>query len=129
MWGEDNSVVVSKWKDRREVLTITNKHAVEMVLIKTSVGDERMKPNIIRDYNNGMPGVDGQIKCCLITQDYENLCNGIRRSALIMLKCLLKIRSTCTTRKIKTTCGYFNFVWHSSSSWLDKRSQWKFLNL
>ena len=71
-----------------------------------------------------------QMKCCLITKVYENLCDGTRRSALIMLKCLFAMRSICTPRKIKTTtCGYFNFIWHLSSTWLDRTHQLKYLKL
>ena len=57
-WLRNEDVVVTKWKDRRDVLTITNKHSVEMVPVKNRRGEVKMKPNVIRDYNNGMSGID-----------------------------------------------------------------------
>ena len=49
---------VSKWKDKRDVLTISNKHKLELVPVKNKRGEVRMKPNTERDYNNGMSGID-----------------------------------------------------------------------
>ena len=44
--------------DKRGVLTISNKHKLELVPVKNKKGEVRMKPNIVRDYNNGMSGID-----------------------------------------------------------------------
>ena len=57
-WKRANSVVVCKWKDKRDVLTISNKHQVEMVDVTIRNGKMSKKPNIVKDYNNGMSGVD-----------------------------------------------------------------------
>ena len=57
-WKRRETVVVSKWKDKRDVLTISNKHKLELVPVKNKKGEVRMKPNIVRDYNNGMSGID-----------------------------------------------------------------------
>ena len=53
------SVVVSKWKDKRDVLTITNAHS-NPCLIETQNrnGKMKVKPNIVNDYNKHMGGVD-----------------------------------------------------------------------
>ena len=51
-------VIVCKWKDKRDVLIISNKHRVEMVEVSKRNGKVMMKPNIVRDYNDGMSGVD-----------------------------------------------------------------------
>ena len=59
IWRRSDDVVVSKWKDKREVLTISNKHTEpQMVLVTNRRGDQKMKPNIVRDYNDGMSGID-----------------------------------------------------------------------
>ena len=59
VWRRSDDVVVSKWKDRREVLTISNKHtSPEMVPTTNRRGDQKMKPNIVRYYNDGMSGID-----------------------------------------------------------------------
>ena len=49
---------VCKWKDHRDILTISNKHSVEMLEVKNERGEVREKPNIARDYNDGMAEFD-----------------------------------------------------------------------
>lgn len=58
IWQQNGPVTVCKWKDKRDVLSISNMHAVEMVEVPNRNGKISMKPNIIRDYNNGMSGID-----------------------------------------------------------------------
>lgn len=58
VWRQNGSVVVCKWKDKREVLTISNMHTVEMVEVPNRNGKLTIKPNIVRDYNKGMSGID-----------------------------------------------------------------------
>ena len=58
VWKRSNDVVVCKWKDKRDVLTISNKRGVEMVSVPNKRGQLTTKPNIARDHNNGMSGVD-----------------------------------------------------------------------
>ena len=53
-----DDVVVCKWKNKRGVLTISNKHNVGIVPVPNKRGQLTTKPNIVRDYNNGMSGVD-----------------------------------------------------------------------
>ncbi|EFA09333.1 PiggyBac transposable element-derived protein 4-like Protein [Tribolium castaneum] len=48
-WCRNESVVLCKWRDKREVLTITNMHKVESVEVRNRNGKVTMKPNIIRD--------------------------------------------------------------------------------
>jgi hypothetical protein len=57
-WSRSGSVVVCKWRDKREVLTISNMHKVDMVEVTNRHGQKKLKPNIIRDYNKGMSGID-----------------------------------------------------------------------
>lgn len=58
IWQQNGPVTVCKWKDKRDVLSISNMHVVEMVEVANRNGKISMKPNIIRDYNNGMSGID-----------------------------------------------------------------------
>ena len=58
VWRRKEDVTVCKWKDKRDVLTISNMHRVEMVEVKNRNGKVMMKPNIVRDYNAGMSGID-----------------------------------------------------------------------
>ena len=58
IWRSKNDIIVCKWKDKREVLTISNAHNPETVKVSNRHGKEKMKPNIVRDYNNSMSGID-----------------------------------------------------------------------
>ena len=51
-------MTVCNWKDKRDVLTISNMHQVEMEEVRNRNGKVSVKPNIVIDYNNGMSGVD-----------------------------------------------------------------------
>ncbi|XP_065658423.1 piggyBac transposable element-derived protein 4-like [Hydra vulgaris] len=52
------SVVVAKWKDKRDVLMINILHSLQMIEVTNRRGEKKMKPNIIKDYNQFMLGVD-----------------------------------------------------------------------
>ena len=39
-------------------MTISNVHNPEMIKVSNHHGKEKMKPNIVRDYNNSMSGID-----------------------------------------------------------------------
>ena len=53
-----DGVVVAKWKDKRDVLMISNMHSLEMVEVSNKRGEKKSKPSIIRDYNSYMSGID-----------------------------------------------------------------------
>ena len=46
--------IVSKWKYKRDVLIISNMHTHKMIGVWNRGGEKKMKPNIIRDYNESM---------------------------------------------------------------------------
>ena len=53
MWYQSGNVVVCKWKDKRDVLTIRNKHTnSEIVPVTNRHGDQKQKFFIVRDYND-----------------------------------------------------------------------------
>ena len=58
IWRSKNDTTVCKWKDKTEVLAISNAHNPEMVKVSNRRGKEKMKPNIVRDYNNSMSIID-----------------------------------------------------------------------
>ena len=58
VWKRSDDVVVCKRKDKSDKLTISNKHIVEMVQAPNKCGQLTIKPNTVRDYSNGMSGVD-----------------------------------------------------------------------
>ena len=57
-WESNEEVSVCKWKDKRDVLAITNAHVPEMCDVTNRNGKTKKKPNLVRDYNNGMSGID-----------------------------------------------------------------------
>lgn len=70
-----DGVAVAKWKDKRDVLTISNMHAVEMVETTNRRGQKKQKPNIVKDYNAGMSGVD---KADQMISYYDSLRKTVR---------------------------------------------------
>ena len=58
VWKRSDDAVVCKWKDKIDVLTISNKHSFEMVPVPNKSGQLTTKPNILRDYNIGISEVD-----------------------------------------------------------------------
>ena len=51
-------VVVAKWKDKRDVPMLCNLHSLQMIEVTNRRGEKKMKPNIIKDYNQYMSGED-----------------------------------------------------------------------
>ena len=58
VWMAKEDVVVCKWKDKRDVHTISNAHAPQIVTVTTCLGKEKQKSNIVRDYKDSMSGID-----------------------------------------------------------------------
>ena len=57
-FASHKGMIVGKWKDKREVLVISNPHVPEMLEVTNRSGKKKIKPNFVRDYNNGMSGID-----------------------------------------------------------------------
>ena len=76
VWRRNDDVTVCKWKDKRDVITILNiLNWVEMVEVRNRKGKVMIKPNIVRDYNAGMSGVDRSDQ---MLSYYSALCRTIR---------------------------------------------------
>lgn len=58
IWRHNNSLAVCKWKDKRDVLVISNMHCPEIIDVRNHKGQRKKKPNIIQSYNEGMSGID-----------------------------------------------------------------------
>lgn len=58
VWAQSENIVALKWKDKRDVYAISNAHVPEMIHTSNRRGKEKLKPNIISDYNHGMSGID-----------------------------------------------------------------------
>ena len=50
-------VVVCKWKDKSDVLTISNAHTPQIATVTNRLGIENQKPNIVRDDNHSTSGI------------------------------------------------------------------------
>ncbi|KAJ6646992.1 PiggyBac transposable element-derived protein 4 [Pseudolycoriella hygida] len=51
-------VYVNKWKDKRDVLSISTAHHRKLVEVKNRHGQSKMKPQNVADYNQYMSGID-----------------------------------------------------------------------
>lgn len=58
VWRSKGDVSVSKWKDKRDVLMISNSHVPKMISATNRKGKEKQKPNMVKDYNDSMSGID-----------------------------------------------------------------------
>ena len=57
IWRAANDISVCKWKDKRDVLCISNAQPM-LVSAQNRRGEAKLKPNLIRDYNDGMSAID-----------------------------------------------------------------------
>lgn len=58
MWQRKGDIYISKWKDKRDVLSITTAHHPSLIEVPNRYGVKKMKPTDIAAYNNNMGGVD-----------------------------------------------------------------------
>lgn len=58
IFKRNGCVLVQKWRDKREVLSISTKHRASMGEITDRRGNKKLKPLTIIDYNNNMSGID-----------------------------------------------------------------------
>lgn len=59
VWKRNQSgVYVSKWKDKRDVVTLTTGHPVDMLDVVNRRGESKKKPKHIYYYNKYMSGID-----------------------------------------------------------------------
>ncbi|KAF0725559.1 piggyBac transposable element-derived protein 4-like [Aphis craccivora] len=58
VFAKKGPIYVSRWRDKREVLSITTGHKPEMVSVKNKYGQQKMKPKHIVEYNLNMSGID-----------------------------------------------------------------------
>ena len=58
IWRRAGTVSVCKWEYHQDVFIISKKHSAEIADVKNKHSQVREKPNIVRDYNNGMAGTD-----------------------------------------------------------------------
>lgn len=105
IWQRNGPVTVCKWKDKREVLTISNMHVVEMVKVSNRNGKLSMKPNIIRDYNQGMSGIDRSDQMLSYYTALRKIIRWHKKVALHIIEIYIhnahKIFQRATSSKIK----------------------------
>lgn len=58
VWKRKSSVLVMKWKDKRDVYMITTGHKYEMDTSSSKRGNPKRKPKCVLDYNAYMSGID-----------------------------------------------------------------------
>ncbi|CAH2000668.1 unnamed protein product [Acanthoscelides obtectus] len=61
--AESNSgIIIQKWKDKRDVLTLSTKHTDELLIIRSGNNKELQKPAAVVDYNKHKAYIDCRIK-------------------------------------------------------------------
>ncbi len=58
IWKRSGDIYVTKWKDKRDVLTLSTAHHPKLVEVKNRYGEKKMKPADVASYNDHMSGVD-----------------------------------------------------------------------
>lgn len=58
IWKRKGKVIVTKWKDKRDVTMISNCHKHEMITMTPRRGEQKLKPKCVLDYNAHMSGID-----------------------------------------------------------------------
>lgn len=58
VWQRKGDVYVSKWKDKRDVLSITTAHHPALIEVSNRYGVKKHKPTDIAAYNDNMGGID-----------------------------------------------------------------------
>ena len=58
VWKSKGDMTVAKWKDKRDVLVISNAHIPKMTTVTNRRDNEKQKLNMVKDYNNSMFGID-----------------------------------------------------------------------
>lgn len=58
IWRRTGNVYVTKWKDKRDVLSITTAHHPRLIKITNRRGQKKMKPIDVAAYNENMAGID-----------------------------------------------------------------------
>lgn len=58
VWKRKGSVVVTKWKDKRDVRMMSTRHKHQMVETRPRRGEVKLKPQCVLDYNQHMSGID-----------------------------------------------------------------------
>ena len=72
-WKRNGTVVVSKGEGKRDVLTIPNKHMLKFVPVSNESSEVKMKPNIVRDYNDGMSGINSSSDALLLSRFWKSV--------------------------------------------------------
>ncbi|CAK9832785.1 PiggyBac transposable element-derived protein 4 [Anthophora retusa] len=75
IWRRQGQIYVSKWRDKREVLSITTNHHPEIVEVTNKFGQKNKKPNDLAEYNLNMSGVD---RCDQMVSYYSSPRKSIR---------------------------------------------------
>jgi len=56
---QKGKMMALRWKDKKDVCTMSTVHNAASSVVKTKGGKDIQKPNVVVDYNNTMGGVDG----------------------------------------------------------------------
>jgi len=58
IFARNGNILVQKWRDKRDVLTISTKHKALLQEVKCKTGTKKSKPSTVIDYNKNMSGIN-----------------------------------------------------------------------
>lgn len=79
IWRRSNDIYVSKWRDKREVLTITTAHTPQMTECENRYGKKATKPLEAVQYNNHISGIDRSDQMISYYSCPKKLSDGTRK--------------------------------------------------
>lgn len=116
----NTGVVITKWQDKRDVLTLSTKHTGQMVTVPSRRNAEAEKPNVVADYNTCKAFIDlsDQIKAYssalrkgikwYIKIAVELLLGAAMVNAYILFKAVTGQRMTITTFREEVASSLLN---------------------
>lgn len=87
VWKSKGDVSVTKWKDERDVLMISNAHVPTMTAVTNRRGQEKQKPNMVKDYNNSMSGIDCSDQMLSYHSGLRKTLRCYKNTGVHLLKC------------------------------------------
>lgn len=58
VFARSKNYLILKWKDKRDVMMISSRHNADFAEVKNRLGKTKIKPEVVREYNENMSGVD-----------------------------------------------------------------------
>ena len=82
VWKSKGDMTVAKWKDKRDVLMISNAHIPKMTTVTNRTDNEKQKLNMVKDYNNSMSDIDRSDQMLSYHSDLRNTLRWYKKAGV-----------------------------------------------